>query len=223
MTDTPTTVLDHIDNIVVPGKVFAEPNNEYWALLCFWEGMEFLYGLSKKCDEAVKRSLNPDDKWRVVAMGNLSGLNQVPKNLLNCSYHWYSITACQYVRTIGAIASRQDTSRPKPLAYIESVIPDLKVFRDKVAAHLSFSTNNDKDNDAERLFSVLPAPAFENDCFNMGAFTVTLKNENGTQTSSAIKSWNLCKVHEELRKRYWPGDGSQDSPGSIDSPPQSEC
>jgi hypothetical protein len=34
MTDEPTTTLDYTDNIVVPGDVFREPTNEYWALQC---------------------------------------------------------------------------------------------------------------------------------------------------------------------------------------------
>ncbi len=42
LTDAPLTVLDHIDNIVVPGDVFAEPVNEYWALVWLREGMEYL-------------------------------------------------------------------------------------------------------------------------------------------------------------------------------------
>ena len=50
-------------------------------------------------------------------------------------FHWYSISACQYVRTVGAIAYLQDNSRPKPLEYVNSVIPEVKAYRDKVGAH----------------------------------------------------------------------------------------
>jgi hypothetical protein len=48
--DTAVTVLDYIDNITVPGNVFHEPANEYWALICFQHGMEFLYHQAHRCD-----------------------------------------------------------------------------------------------------------------------------------------------------------------------------
>jgi len=36
------TILDHIYGIKVPGEVFREPANEYWALLCLRQGLDFM-------------------------------------------------------------------------------------------------------------------------------------------------------------------------------------
>jgi hypothetical protein len=204
MTEVPPTVLDHIDNIIVPGEVFQEPKNEYWALICLWDGLEFLYHQAAHCDEMVKQQVNPQGKFRVVGLGNLPVFNQIPKTLLTCAFHWYAISACQYVRTVGAIAYRQDNTRPIPPRYVKKVIPDVLSFRDKVAAHFAWTTQHSQDNDAERLASILPPLTFINDSFHVGALTVALQGAGKASTSKAIQPWSICKVHQQLRQRYWP-------------------
>ncbi|MFQ5570051.1 MAG: hypothetical protein ACE5G0_10285 [Rhodothermales bacterium] len=155
-TDTTVTILDHIDNITVPGNVFHEPVNEYWALICLRYGMEFLYHQAHRCDQAVKEQVNPDGNVRFFGAGNSPAFNQVPKTLLTCGFHWYAISACQYVKTVGAIARKLDPNRPLPHEYAKKIIPEVVAFRDKVAAHFAWTTENNRDNDAERLASVLP-------------------------------------------------------------------
>lgn len=204
MTDVLSTVLDHIENIIVPGDIFQEPNNEYYALICLQNGMKFLYHQAAHSDEVVKQQLNPLDKLQIMCFGNLPELNQIPQTLLTCAFHWYSISACQYVRLVGAIAYRQDRSRLSPLQYVKNVIPEVLTFRDKVAAHFSWSTKHSQDNDAERLVSILPPLLFINDSFHVGAHTVALQKSGKASTSEEIKAWSICKVHQQLRKRYWP-------------------
>jgi hypothetical protein len=204
MTDVISTVLDHIDNVIVPGEVFQEPSNEYYALICLQNGLEFLYQRAAHCDEVGKQQLNAEDKLQVMCFGNIPGLNQIPKTLLTCAFHWYSISACQYVRLVGAIAYRQDNSRLTPLKYVEKVIPEVLTFRDKVAAHFAWSTKHSQDNDAERLATILPPLVFVDDSFHVGALTVALQKSGKDSNSKKIKAWSICKVHQQLRKRYWP-------------------
>ena len=204
MASTDTTILDHIDNITVPGNVFREPANEYWALICLRHGMEFLHHQALRCDQAIKEQVNPDGNVRFAGGGNVPAFNQVPKTLLTCTFHWYAISACQYVRTVGAIAYQLDSNRPLPPEYVKNVIPEVVVFRDKVAAHFAWSTQNNRDNDAERLASILPPLTFVDDSFYVGGFTVAVRRSGKTSNSQAIKQWSLCKVHEALRERYWP-------------------
>ena len=199
------TVLDHIDNITVPGNPFAKPANEYWALVCLRHGMEFLYLQARHCDEVVKQQVNPTGNVRFVSSGNVPLAGQVPQTLLTCAFHWYAISACQYVRTVGAIACRLDSTRPLPPEYAKEVIPEVVAFRDKVAAHFAWSTQHSRDNDAERLASILPPLTFKDDSFCVGALTVTVRRGGHASDSRAIKPWSLCRVHEALRERYWPG------------------
>lgn len=204
MTNELSTVLDHIENIIVPGDVFQEPYNEYYVLICLHSGLEFLYHQAAHFDEVVKQQVNPQDKLKFMGSGNLPAFNQIPKTLLICAFHWYAISACQYVRIVGAIAYRQDKSRLFPPKYVKNVIPEVLAFRDKVAAHFSWSTQHSKDNDAERLASILPPLSFINDSFHVGALTVALQKSGKGSTSEEIKPWSICKVHQQLRRRYWP-------------------
>lgn len=198
------TILDHIDNISVPGNVFNEPTNEYWALLCLRDGMEYLYHQARECDQVVNTKAQSDAHTESFNFGNFPGSESVHKTLLTCGFHWYSISACQYVKTVGAIAHSQDSDRPLPKEYANSIIPEVVAFRDKVAAHFAWTSRNKRDNDAERLTSIIPPLSFVNDTFQVGSLVTTIRRGNKSSSSEAIQPWSLCRVHETLRRRYWP-------------------
>lgn len=132
------------------------------------------------------------------------GLESIPIGLLTCSFHWYAVSACQYVRTIGEIAYKQDSKRPSSLEYTQRIIPAVKAFRDKVAAHFAWSSKNKEDNDAERFVSIIPPLTFTNDVFEVGSFLVTKKSNNKISSSEKILPWSISKIHKELSERYWP-------------------
>jgi hypothetical protein len=212
------TVLDHIDNITVEGNVFEQPANEYWALFCLRQGMEFLYRQAQQCNRVMKQQANPHGNLKYVGMGNLPEMRAVPTPLLNCAFHWYAISACQYARTVGAIACRQDSTRPLPPHYVAAVMPEVLAFRDKVAAHFAWSTQHSKDNDAERLASILPPLTFEDDSFHVGGLAVALRRAGKESNSQSIAPWSICRVHERLRSRYWPvpqGQCSEPEPAAA--------
>ncbi len=198
------TILDHIDDIKVPGNVFFEPANEYWALLCLKKGLDFLYRHVDRIDAATRDRINPTGNLKVFSHGNDPETVDVPKQLLTCSFHWYAISACQYVRTIGAIAYKQDDSRPKPLKYVQAVIPEVLAFRDKVAAHFAWSTKHSQDNDAERLASIMPPLTFIDDSWQVGAMQTGISQNGKVSTSAALKPWSISQIHLSLVKRYWP-------------------
>ncbi|MFQ6029242.1 MAG: hypothetical protein ACE5Q6_17330 [Dehalococcoidia bacterium] len=198
------TVLDHIDDIQVPGNVFANPVNEYWALVCLRQGLNYLYRQVSHYDNVLRQQVTSGGKELVALVGNSSAFADVPMALLSCTFHWYAISACQYVRSVGAIAYRQDSSRPMPARYTENVIPEVLVFRDKVAAHFAGMTMNPRDNEAEQLASIMPQLAFVDDSFCVGAYTVTVKRSDGVSSSTSIQKWSIKEVHERLQHRYWP-------------------
>lgn len=218
MSGAAVTVLDHIDNITVPGNVFEQPANEYWALICLRQGMEFLYRQACQYDQVMWQQVNPHGNLKYIGMGNLPEMRSVPTPLLTCAFHWYAISACQYARTVGAIAYRQDATRPLPPHYVVSIMPDVLAFRDKVAAHFAWSTQHSKDNDAERLASILPPLTFVGDSFHVSGFSVALRRAGKESSSQSIAPWSICKVHERLRARYWPsptGEAGATEPGTA--------
>ncbi|MCC6679878.1 MAG: hypothetical protein IT445_03150 [Phycisphaeraceae bacterium] len=198
------TVLDHIDNIKVPGNVFEQPANEYWALICLRDGLEFLYRQAVRCDQAAKKAIGLQENSKFVGLGNVPELNRIPKTLLTCAFHWYAVSACNYVMIVGAIAYRQGNSRVLPAKYVKKVIPEVLAFRDKVAAHFAWATRNSKDNEAERLASILPPLSFVGESFQVGEFAVVLRDQGTESDSRTIAPWSICAVHKHLRDRYWP-------------------
>jgi hypothetical protein len=200
----PITVLDHIDNIEVPGDVFREPANEYWALVCLWNGLEYLNHQASKCEGVVAQNVNPEGKMRVHMFNIFPGINGGAVSLLTCAFHWYAVTACNYARLVGAIAYRHDDTRPLPPKYVEKVMPEVLGFRDKVAAHFAWATQHSKDTDGERLGSVMPPLTFDDDAFFVGGMTLHIRKAGKVSSSEAIAPWSITKVHEGLRARYWP-------------------
>jgi len=198
------TVLDYIDKIVVPGDVFARPANEYWALTYLHTGMEFLYRQALKCDEQVTRQANPEGNLRCFAGGTILHSTGIPVALLTCSFHWYAMSAYQYALLVGAIAYRQDDARPLPDLYAKQAMPEIKVFRDKVAAHFAWGKKNKKDSAADRTASILPQLAFQDDSFYMPALRVCQGQAGETSSSDDLQPWSIRKAHEALRQRYWP-------------------
>ncbi|MEX0936937.1 MAG: hypothetical protein WDZ59_03695 [Pirellulales bacterium] len=84
------------------------------------------------------------------------------------------------------------------------MIPDVLAFRDKVAAHSTWTTKSKRDDDAKRLASILPPLSFSSDRFFVGASTITVRRGGKVSNSQAIKPWSLTEVHEALIERYWP-------------------
>lgn len=199
--ESETAVLDYIDKIEVPGRPFLEPANEYWALVCLYDGMDFLYRQVKQCDQIVQERVARSHNLNFLGIGNCPDFKGIPKARITCAFHWYAISACQYVRTVGAIARRIDPNRPLPPDYVKLVIPEVLIFRDKVAAHFAWSTQNSRDNDAERMSSILPPLAFHDESFHVGTLTVTVRRGNAMSNSGDLQPWSLCKIHERLIQR----------------------
>jgi hypothetical protein len=218
-TNTTTTILDHIDNIVIPGNVFAEPVNEYWALLWLRQGMEYLYHQVRQCDEAARQQVNPNGNVRFAGSGNFPAFQQIPQGLLTCAFHWYAISACQYVGTVGAVAYTHDSNRPEARGYLKIVIPEVLAFRDKVAAHFAWWVGDNRDNPAERFASIIPPLVFQEDSFQVGALAVYLRKGGQSSNSKTIQPWSLSRVHERLRKRYWPDlESPKETTGETEAP-----
>lgn len=210
MTEESVTVLDHIEGITVPGDVFAEPANEYWQLVCMRKGMEHLHRQAAHWDQQVRQQGNLGGNVKRMGLGNLPAFRGIPKPLVTCAFHWYAMSAYQYVLTVGAIAHRQDNARPIPPHYVRDVIPEVLAFRDKVAAHFAWAKNNSRDTEADRLASILPPLGLADDSIHVALFAVVVRQSSKTSNSQALRPWSICRVHEQLRKRYWPHQEQQD-------------
>jgi len=196
-------ILDHLDNLTLPdGHHFG---NEVAVLQSLAVGLDFLStqiaGIEK---EAWRRFAN---KARVLSYGNNPMLAWVPKDLVLCAFHWYSVSACNYVSLVGWLAKQVYPTRPEPKEYVRAVIPIVQTYRDKVAAHFARVFPR-KDTPATLDASVLPSVTFYDDAFYVGAWAV-MKTVQGVPSSSCDLRWSLTKTHAELTTRYWPGPGGK--------------
>lgn len=197
------TTLDYIDHIKVSGDVFIKPVNEYWALLCLWHGLENIYRQTLKIEIISRRIINPTNKYKVFCYGNVTAFENIPKELLTCMFHWYAVSACQYVRTVGTIAYKLNNEE-KPINYIKKIIPEILIFRNKVAAHFAWSTKNKNDNDAERMISIFPPLSYSDGNWYVGQLILNMRKNGVDSSSKKIVPWSITKEHLKLMKRFWP-------------------
>ena len=51
---------------------------------------------------------------------------------------------------------------------------------------------------------IVPGSVFKNNSFHVGGFSGVLRKAGKISKSDTIRAWSICKVHEQLKKRYWP-------------------
>jgi hypothetical protein len=196
---TNRTVLDHQLRIVIPGDVFSNPSNEYWALTYLWHGMENLYLQVL----VLENDIRTEGQTVSFEFGNTPTLLRFDRALITCFFHWYAISACQYVRTVGWIANRNGVTKTTPRQYLQEVIPEVHYFRDKFAAHLVGTSDDSRDDTAIRLASLLPNLGIHSGRFIVPAFGLSV-SRGDDKSSTQFDPWSLTEVHERLSNRYHP-------------------
>ena len=213
MSDHPSqtvTVLDRCAGIEVPGDRFREPVNEYGVLLRLRQALNWICGIADQYDRIVMERVNPGGDRLCRIWGNHAAFEGIPLGMLACLYEWYAVSACQYARIVGMIAHQgKRKCGEKVTRYVKSVMPEILEYRNKVAAHYAWTMDDSRDNDAERLASVLPPISFVDRAFYAGAWKVTRTSGGKPSDSSELKPWNVTEQHCLLRDRYWPGEPTE--------------
>ena len=84
--------------------------------------------------------------------------------------------------------------------YINKIAPDVREWRNKIAAHRG-ATDPRSDSLALLTYSTFPTIGYENPYYVVGHIRLTL----GDGSSAALPQWSLTQKYEELTPRYWPG------------------
>lgn len=196
-------ILDHIDNLELPTT--NRFSNELQMLRSLELGLRLLYQETKSIEQKTQNNIQENSNGRdmqISAMGNAPRLQGIPQDILCCFFHWYSVSACDYVRLTGWLAKQNDKKAKKPKDYEKSVIPEVRWFRDKVAAHFSRICNDERDNEADRTASVIWPLIYDDGRFYVSSLTVSLQMQ-GKKSTTSNKCWSLTEIHEKLSKRYW--------------------
>ena len=188
-------IVDHIERIDLPDDFPENHHNVVNSLYYVWEGLEYLYQEMIKAEEEGPRLPG-------VARPAGSGLLFADGGVRACGFHWYAVSAVNFVGLMGWVIQQHNPSFQDPRHYIKTVLPDVSAFRNKVTGHFAQWDHRDHNNIAEELASMIPPTAWVNGRLTASSLQVRITRGGKTSTSKAISPWSLTKVHEELRERY---------------------
>ena len=191
-------IIDHIDNLELQSDEVEQYFNELQSLQYLSIGLSFLSDQVQELETIVRNRIGKDHVVEVY--GNHPDLNGIPQELVACSFHWYSVTACNYVRLVGWLVSGGNKKKAKE--YLQRVLPEVYIWRNKVGAHFArFDPRND-DTPADLANSVIFPISFSDDAFYANRLRLSIKSRGQTSSSRQDMSWSLTRTHEQLSARY---------------------
>ena len=220
-------IIDHADNLELKDEDAERYFNELRSLQYLSTGLNFLNTQVRRIEAVVNARLEKD---QVVFMcGNAPELQGIPQDLVACAFHWYSVTACNYVKLVGWLLNGGDTAEAN--RYLQHVLPEVYVWRNKVGAHFARIGPREEDTPADLAKSVTFPISFDDDAFYVNSLVLTMSSGgqerprpqgiadwrwrllgmSGRERISSRKDmrWSLTHTHERLSSRYWPCSGSE--------------
>ena len=198
-------IIDHVDNAELRDEDAEQYFNEFHTLKYLWTGLSFLNDQVQKMEAEVNSRL--DKNQRVFMYGNSPRLEEIPQNFVACAFHWYSVTACNYVKLVGWIINRGAIIEANK--YLRDVLPEVSIWRNKVGAHFALTAPKREDTPADLAQSVMFPISFDDDAFYAHSFVFGMTSGNQGSSSRRDMTWSLTHTHKQLVARYWP-DGSMD-------------
>jgi hypothetical protein len=197
----PWIICDKYDGFELSDDILKKYIHEFQSLGTLYTGLDWLYRKVRFLEEVVKKRLGPCLGYHYPIV-NHPLLKDIPFLLVECNFHWYAVSVCNFVKLIGWISFIERKSSKKPNDYVKSVLPEVLAWRNKIAAHFAqtFSANDQRDKKIERKFSVIPQIGYVKGAFQ--AASVIISDDGNTSSDDTLKSWSLTKVHEGLLSRY---------------------
>jgi len=215
-------ILDHVDGLCLEEGLVSKKMNELQCTRYLSEGLGYLFGQVAHIECEIQQHADnyllagmPEEVRESFSGKNITGfctanspgMRNLPWGLITCAFHWYAVSVCNYVRLVGWLANESGAdAHQKALEYLTNVIPSVKKWRDKVAAHFAIACPKPSDTDATLLASVLFPVAFEDGVFVANPWDVNIRSGGKASNTRAagLERWSLTKVHTRLAKRYWP-------------------
>lgn len=192
--------IDNIDKLQLSDEAVVKYSNELHSLRYLTGGLRFLYDQVEKIEIQVGER-NPKGK-RVFSFMNAPNLAGIPQDFVACAFHWYAVTICNYVKMVGWLAGDGDSVAAR--RYMERVLPEVHLWRNKVGAHFARIDPNKEDNVADLTLSVLYPIAYYDDAFYTPPITLSLSKNGEQVTNRQDMRWSLTHVHRDLTPRFWP-------------------
>ncbi|MEX2598627.1 MAG: hypothetical protein WD533_03115 [Dehalococcoidia bacterium] len=195
-------VLDRVGRLSLSDELTTRHANELNSLKILSEGLDFLYQKVKQVERHIQSQV--DSTLYVEIMGNHPLLEDVPEGLVACAFHWYAVSVCNYVRLVGWLANEQDSKRARD--YVQGVLPEISIWRNKVAAHFAITDPRNDDTPADLAMSTMSSLllTYVDRRFWVGGWSLSLGQDGNSSTSRQGMSWSLTDTHERLVERYGP-------------------
>jgi hypothetical protein len=210
-------ILDRIEPILLRPELVDRCPNAIRALETLRDGMAIIAANIRRTEAQIRSGLPDGETLIWPCGGKIAGVSTTP---VECMFQWYSVSAYNYVVTIGKINEQLLGSSEKPKDYAARVIPATKTYRDKVGAHFEWSMG--QGTLAEREISVGPMVGWERGMFVTNQFMLSITSGGNTTNSARLSPWGITETQDQLTKRYWAIDGEGDAalrserPGSED-------
>jgi hypothetical protein len=191
-------ILDHVENLEL-----ATGDEDYlfdaqMTLARLSQGLFWLYDSVSRAERRARKEAAKNNTLIAVVNGVIK---DVPTDWLSCAFQWYAVSAYNYVRLVGWLATK-DTDFTS--AYVKRVIPRIAEYRHKVAAHFAITAPK-KDNEADLMASIMTNIVYAHGFLRAGAISEILTDSQGNEiVVSNRTSWSLAKAHNALLPRYWP-------------------
>lgn len=200
-----TIILDHQAAISLDPQ--DPPFGNYQAFRSSYEGLKTLACTVR---ELERRHIANDPHAEHVVLHTSS---RVP-DLVPCAFNWFSVTLVNYLRLVALVqlmssrtwksadlanAENRADIRTHCTDYVRAAIPDVYLWRNKVAAHFAATDPFRDDNLGTLEQSIMSMVEFK-----FPHYYVALGKWSAQGETSQLPAWALTKVYEELSPRYWP-------------------
>jgi hypothetical protein len=213
------TTIDHVVPINVPDLVGT---NELITLRSLAAGLFML----ERHVAALEHRMNESDRaqntrTRLWGFGGFpladgSEVSEHDVQLLNCFFHWFGMSLCNYVRLVGylggleaGVFAREALADPSKFelvkahcdGYVDS-IPELNavaLWRNKAYAHFAITAPR-KDDTVALLDLTVMSPIGYSD----GRFCVGMMGIGSGGSLASLPPWSVSAVFHALKSRYWP-------------------
>jgi hypothetical protein len=192
--------VDYVDKLQLTKDYAEKHGNELKSLRYLARGLWFLHEQISQIETQIAAKI-PKGK-HVFHFGNSPDLEGIPQDLVACTFHWYAVTACNYVKMVGWLANNGDSTKARE--YMAKVLPAVHLWRHKVAAHFAIIDPRTGDNAADLAMSVIFPVSYDNNAFYTGSLTLTMSTGGKQSTNRQDMRWSLTQTHKELIPRYWP-------------------
>ena len=105
-----------------------------------------------------------------------------------------------------------DEDKTKAFKYLDRLLPEVRLWRNKIGAHFTRSSPTTKDNEADQQLSVMNPIEYHSGSFHAGSAVFAIFSSSGVNAISNSKQsmmWSLTETHEKLTARYWPEKADQ--------------